>query len=165
MEAAVDPLRMRKVLGHLPTGVTIVAASTPTGEVGMTVGSLASVSLVPPMVALFPDRGSETWPEIAAQGRFCVSVLARDQAELSARFARKGSPRFERVAWSAAPSGHPVIDGAVAWIDCHIDRIVEVGDHFGVFAIVDALDVHAERFHSPLIFFRGAFVGVESGQV
>lgn len=158
---AVDPLRMREVLGHLPTGVTIVAASTPDGEVGMTVGSLTSVSLEPPMIAFFPDRRSDTWPQIAAQGAFCVSVLARDQAELSSRFAKKGSPRFEQVAWEPAPSGHPAIEGAVAWIDCHVDKVVDAGDHFGVFAAVDGLDVHPERRHSPLVFFRGNFVGIE----
>ena len=78
-----DPDLFRHVLGHYPTGVTVVTARAPDGTpIGMVIGSFTSVSLDPPLVAFFPGRSSTTWPRIMAGGAFCVNVLAAGQERL-----------------------------------------------------------------------------------
>ena len=104
---------------------------------------------------------SDTWVAMADTDGFCVNVLRTTQAELCWRFAKKGNEdaRFDGLAWHPAPvTGSPVIDGVGAWIDCTIERTVELGDHELVVGAVRALDHHAE-VHVPLVFYRGELGG------
>src|SRR5262245_41467821 len=114
---AIDPQTFRQVLGQFPTGVVIITAvcrdGTPTG---MSIGSFASVSLDPPLVAFFPMRTSRTWSEIEATRRFCVNVLGADQERLCRAFARPGADKFDGVEWRPAASGSPIIEQSLAWI-------------------------------------------------
>jgi flavin reductase (DIM6/NTAB) family NADH-FMN oxidoreductase RutF len=150
-----DSSKYRQVLGHFPTGVTVITAA-PGGEpVGMAVGSFSSVSLDPPLVAFFAGRGSSSWPKIEAAGAFCVNILAEDQEEISRRFASKEEDKFAGLGWSPATSGSPVLDRVLAWIDCDIESVIEAGDHFGVLGRVRELEVGHDG--SPLVFFRGGY--------
>lgn len=151
----VDSARYRQVLGHYPTGVVVIAAQSDGGAVGVAIGSFTSLSLDPPLVLFCVDKGSGSWPIIEASGRFCVNVLAEDQEHLSRRFGGPLVERFVGVGWHAAPSGSPIIDGILAWIDCEIVRVEEGGDHWVVIARVMALDVEHEG--APLVFFRGGY--------
>ncbi|MEQ1786597.1 MAG: flavin reductase family protein [Acidimicrobiales bacterium] len=141
---AFDAAKFRQVLGHFPTGVTVVTAAPDTGPVGLAVGSFASVSLDPPLVAFFPDKGSSSWPKIEAAGSFCVNILGEQQEEVCRRFASKGDDKFAGLGWRPAASGAPLLDGVLAWIDCDIDSVVEAGDHYCVMG-------------GPLLFFRGGY--------
>jgi 3-hydroxy-9,10-secoandrosta-1,3,5(10)-triene-9,17-dione monooxygenase reductase component len=157
-DAAIDPARFRQVLGHFPTGVTVVTAATDTGPAGFTIGSFTSVSLEPPLVGFLPAKGSSSWPGIERSGAFCVNVLASDQAELCWRFAKERDDKFDGVAWSPADVTHsPRLDGALAWIDCRIDGVMDAGDHWFVLGRVVALD-SVDRM-DPMIFFRGKVGG------
>src|SRR5690606_684630 len=111
-------------------------------------------SLDPPLVAFLPGRNSTTWPLIAPVGSFCVSVLAAGQEELGRRFARSGGPKFDGVTWHPAPSGAPIIDGALAWFDCRCERCYPAGDHWFVLGLVQQM--HLETDGDPLVFHRGA---------
>ena len=152
----VEPGRFRQVLGHFPTGVVVVTAVQDNGEpAGMAVGSFTSVSLDPPLVAFLPDRSSSSFPKIRAAGSFCINVLAGDQEHVCRAFATRGADKYAAVAWRAASSGSPVLDGVVAWIDCDIDQVLEAGDHYIVLGRVRDLDVADKA--SPLLFFRGGY--------
>ena len=150
-----DEARFRQVLGHFTTGVTVITAAAPDGPVGLAVGSFASVSLDPPMVGFFPDRGSSSWPKIEASGHFCVNVLAEAQEDVCRRFAMKGDDKFRGLGWHAASSGAPVLEGILAWIDCDIDSVSDAGDHHFVLGRVRDLAVVHDG--SPLLFFRGGY--------
>jgi 3-hydroxy-9,10-secoandrosta-1,3,5(10)-triene-9,17-dione monooxygenase reductase component len=150
-----DGLRFREVMGHLPTGVTIVTGHNREGPLGLAVGSFMSVSLEPPLVAVAPATTSASWPQIKETGHFCVNVLSEQQAEVVRRFSVSGGDKFTGIEWRAGPSGSPVIDGAVAWIDCRIHSEEVAGDHWLVLGTVIELDVGIEG--DPLIFHRGAF--------
>lgn len=150
-----DSARYRQVLGHFPTGVTVITAAPDGVPVGMAVGSFSSVSLDPPLVAFFAGRGSSSWPKIEASGAFCVNILAEDQEELCRRFASKEEDKFAGLGWSAAGSGSPVLEGVLAWIDCDIESVIEAGDHYGVIGRVRDLSVGHDG--SPLVFFRGGY--------
>jgi flavin reductase (DIM6/NTAB) family NADH-FMN oxidoreductase RutF len=123
--------------------------------VGMAVGSFTSVSLTPPLVAFFPDKGSTSWPKIERTDRFCVNVLADDQEWLCRRFASKFENKFEDVSHRLSNAGLPILDNAVAWIDCTLHAVHEAGDHFIVVGEVQELAV--ERDARPLIFCQGGY--------
>ena len=154
--SAVDGARFRQVLGHFPTGVTVVTASSDEGPVGLSVGSFTSVSLHPPLVAFCAGASSTSYPRIEAAGHFCVNVLAEDQEEIARIFADKGDDKFDGIGWRpSVVTRAPVINGVLAWIDCQIDAIHEAGDHWIVVGRV--LDLEIGHEGGPLVFFRGGF--------
>jgi 3-hydroxy-9,10-secoandrosta-1,3,5(10)-triene-9,17-dione monooxygenase reductase component len=165
-----DSAHFRAVLGHFPTGVTIVTGLAadlrgPGTEarqpIGFTIGSFTSISLDPPLVGFFAMNESDTWVAMEGTGGFCVNVLRNTQAELCWRFSRVGNEdaRFVGLPWRPAPvTGSPIIEGVGAWIDCVIERTVVLGDHALVVGAVRALDHHAE-VHTPLVFYKGALGG------
>ena len=150
-----DSAKFRQVLGHFPTGVTVITAAGEGGPVGLAVGSFASVSLDPPLVAFFPDKGSSSWPKIERAGSFCVNILAEDQEEVCRRFASKGDDKFAGLGYHAAGSGSPLLDGVLAWIDCDINAVTEAGDHWCVMGRVRDLAVGHDG--APLLFYRGGY--------
>lgn len=156
MTRMIDPRQFRDVLGCYPTGVSVVTAQGADGERhGLVVGSFTSISLDPPLVGFFPDKRSGTWPRIEATGRFCVNVLGSHQTALCRHFAARGLNKFADVAHGHSASGQPLLDDAVAWIDCAIDRVIEVGDHWLVVGAVESLGRREEG--SPLLFYRGGY--------
>ncbi|WFE20359.1 flavin reductase family protein [Solwaraspora sp. WMMD937] len=148
--------RFRHVMGHVPTGVTVVTAMTRQGPVGLTVGSFVSASLDPPLVGFLPARTSSTWPLMVPVGTFCVNVLGEEHEQLCRGFARSGGRKFDGVDWRpAAETGSPVIDGALAWFDCVFERCHPAGDHLFVLGRVRNLDVRAQG--RPLVFCHGRY--------
>lgn len=161
MSTGVHPsLWFRRVLGHFPTGVVIVTAIHDGSPVGMSIGSFTSVSLEPPLVAILPAKTSMSWPNIAAAGAFCVNILNAGQEALCRTFATSGVDKFAGVSWRAAPTGSPVLAGALAWLDCSMEQVVEAGDHYIALGRVTALDVgdeHEDQSAGPLVFFQGGY--------
>jgi 3-hydroxy-9,10-secoandrosta-1,3,5(10)-triene-9,17-dione monooxygenase reductase component len=149
----------RHVLSHVPTGVAVIAGAAADGPAGLAVGTFTSISLDPPLVGFFCDRASTSWPPIRETGSFCANVLAADQGDVSARFARKGGRKYDGLDFSPAPlSGSPVLDGVLAWLDCRIEREVELGDH--TLVVGEPLELVVSREGGPLVFFRGAYPGL-----
>jgi flavin reductase (DIM6/NTAB) family NADH-FMN oxidoreductase RutF/DNA-binding IclR family transcriptional regulator len=123
----------------------------------MLVGSFTSVSLDPPLVAFLPDRASVSWGQIRTSGNFCVNILGANQESVCRRFASKASQKvkFEALDCRLSPLGSPIIDGAVAWIDCVRGAVHEAGDHFIV--IGNVRDLQIESGGLPLLFFQGGY--------
>lgn len=154
-----DARAFRSVLGHVPTGVTLVTAGVPTDDrpaAAMVVGTFGSVSLDPPLVCFLPDRASTTWPLVRAAGAFTASVLAGDQTDVCRAFARKEDDRFERFGWDRTPGGGHVVRGAAAWVECVVEDVLETGDHDLVLGRVLALGADPDVPRS-LVFSRGAY--------
>lgn len=152
----IDPAHFRSVLGTYPTGVVVITAIGDDGaRHGLVVGSFTSISLDPPLVGFFPDRRSRSWAAIADIGRFCVNVLGSDQLDLCRRFAARADDKFADLAHGVTPSGQPLLENAIAWIDCAIERVEGVGDHYLVVGAVEALG--RREAGTPLMFFRGQY--------
>lgn len=147
----------RQVLGHFPTGVTVVATMDGDRPVGLAVGSFFSVSLEPPLVGFCVMTTSSTWPVIESCGRFGVSVLADDQTEVCRRLATKDPDKFTGLNWSPAPiTGSPLIDGAVVHCDCTLEQQQLAGDHWIVVGRVAQMAVH-RKDAEPMVFCRGDY--------
>jgi 3-hydroxy-9,10-secoandrosta-1,3,5(10)-triene-9,17-dione monooxygenase reductase component len=169
---SIDPAHFRAVMGYVPTSVVVVTGFDAAGEAhGITIGSFVSVSLQPALVGFFPALDSVTWSAIEPSGTFCVNVLRSDQADLCWQFAKEAEHRFQGVKWSPAPNGSPIIDGCLAWIDCSVHSVTEIGDHY--FVVGDVLHMaHADeepkdtntvsKEADAMVFFRGKVSGVGS---
>lgn len=154
-----DAGRFREVLGHFVTGVTIVTAIEEGEPVGFTCQAFTSLSLDPPLVALAPGKSSTSWPRIAAAGTFCVNILADDQEALGRDFAISGGDKFTGVGWHPGANGAPVLEGALAWVECAFVRAHDAGDHELVVGRVQDVGVSRGR---PLVYYRGGFGRFES---
>jgi 3-hydroxy-9,10-secoandrosta-1,3,5(10)-triene-9,17-dione monooxygenase reductase component len=150
-----DAAKFRQVLGHFPTGVTVITSHGDEGPVGLAVGSFASLSLDPPQVLFCAGKQSSSWPKIQATGKFCVNILAEDQEDVCRVFASSAADKFSEVGWKRSANGSPMLDGILGYVDCDIEEVVESGDHFVVIGAVRDLDVLHEG--GPLIFYRGGY--------
>ena len=157
--SVVDDAGFRSVLGHFCTGVTVVTGRHGDVLAGFACQSFAALSLDPPLVLFCPAKTSRTWPVLAAAGRFAVNVLAEHQQEISAVFGARSDDKFASISWTPAPSGSPLIAGALTWIDCSLGAVHEAGDHYVVIGRVTALgEVSDVR---PLLFHRGRYAVTE----
>ncbi|NRQ37401.1 flavin reductase family protein [Nonomuraea sp. NN258] len=154
--SALDAEGYRRALAVHAAGVVIITAQSDGIPVGLTATSFSSVSLDPPLVSFYVDRTSTTWPRLGAADHFAVNVLASDQAELAARFARRGTDRFaEPTRWRAGPLGAPLLQDVSAHLICLPHETMDVGDHVLVVGMVAEARVH--RPGRPLLYHQGRF--------
>ncbi|MFB4308389.1 flavin reductase family protein [Actinomadura sp. GTD37] len=149
---------LREIMRHVPSSVAVITAVSEGTPIGMTVGSFTSASLDPPLVSFFAAKTSTTWPAIHTAGRFCVNVLSAGQPQLATAFAARDADRFGDRSWTPSPLGSPRLEGVVAWLDCELDAIHQVGDHLAVTGLVHGM--HATGGARPLVFFRGELAGL-----
>lgn len=155
---AIDAQRYRKVLGSYPTGVSVVTGVDASGQVAaMVVGTFTAVSIDPPLVGFLPDRNSSSWAKLQQSSHFCISVLSDAQEDLCRQLSSKNPDKFAGVANRISPSGAPILDEAVAWIECAHHSTTPAGDHDFVLGLV--LDMDASEDSAPLLFHRGSFGG------
>ena len=154
---SISPQEFRRVLGEWPSGVAVITSMAADGPVGMAVNSFTSVSLDPPLVGFLPARSSSTWPSLRDNKKFCINVLASHQEEISRVFARKDIDRFAEVSWSERPCG-PILDEAVAWIECEMYEEQDAGDH--TFVLGSVKNIEAVDSAKPLIFHRGSYTAL-----
>lgn len=147
----------RHVLGHFLTGVTIITAVDPSNgqPVGLAASSFTSVSLDPPLVLFCAAKTSSSWAVIKTAKAFCVNVLGEDSEAISRTFATRGVDKFAGLGWTTGASGSPVLNDALATIDCSVHEEVDAGDHIVVIGRV--LSVAAKDRGGPLAYFRGGY--------
>ncbi|BBZ36817.1 flavin reductase family protein [Mycolicibacterium confluentis] len=148
----------RTVMGHFPTGVVVVSGISGGAPVGLTVQSFMALSLQPRMILLSVDRGSTSWPLIAAGGKLAVNVMAQGQEGVAMTFAKSGTDKFAEISWAAGPeTGSPLIEGCQAWIEAEVAQTYDGGDHVIVTAHVLAMRTASDDDSQPLVFFRSKF--------
>ena len=151
----------RDVLSEFATGVTIITTRDKEARfVGFTANSFNSVSLKPPLVLWSLATAANTRLAFEQCERYAISVLAFDQAALARRFSRPHADRFQDVPYTLGWAGAPLINGAVAWLECRHFAWQPTGDHILFVGEV----MHCTR-HSrpPLIFHHARFGTVTHG--
>ena len=150
--------RFRDVLSEFATGVTIIAARESDARfVGFTANSFASVSLDPPLVLWSLSRASKSHLAFEHCERYAISVLAADQARLARRFSRPHADRFAQVPYRLGWADAPLVEGAVAWLQCRHFAWQPVGDHT---LFVGEVVQCARNGGAPLLFHQGRFRSV-----
>src|SRR3954466_15287275 len=154
----------RKVMGHFATGVTVVTTLDAGRPEGITVNALSSVSLDPPLVMIALDRRRFITPTIHRERRFAVNVLGEGQQALSDCFA--GAPvtpdreAFCGAAWKPGESGLPLLEGAIATLECEVVDTYRAGDHDLFIARVDHVD-NPHLHPMPLLYYRRRYLRIE----
>jgi flavin reductase (DIM6/NTAB) family NADH-FMN oxidoreductase RutF len=151
----------KRALSRRASGVAVVTARNGEKIHGMTVSAFTEVSLSPPLVLVCADKSSNTLPVIRAGGVFAINVLARDQQELSNRFAVKKDEdkRFDGLEYDVGRTGAPLLRGVAVNIDCRVAAEHDAGDH--VLFIGEVQEVRSFD-HDPLLYFRGAYGSFET---
>jgi flavin reductase (DIM6/NTAB) family NADH-FMN oxidoreductase RutF len=129
---SIDAEAFRDALRHFPAGVTLVTLSAGGVRHGLTVSAFASVSPEPPLIAVMIDHRHRAHELLERPDAvFAVNVLGEDQRELSDRFAwsKESEDRFAAGRWTVAATGAPVLEDAVAWLDCTIHSRHAAGTH------------------------------------
>ncbi|WP_220454057.1 flavin reductase family protein [Nocardioides immobilis] len=156
LETGIDAKLFRSVLGHFCSGITVLTACIDGKPVGMTCQSFFSVSVNPPMVAFCVGRGSSTFPVLRTADGLVINVLDAEQRHLSAGFARSGTDKWQGVQWEPGEAGgHPVLNGALAALECTIAAEVDAGDH--ILVLVEVRRLSARQEGTPLLYFRGEY--------
>ena len=154
----VDAPVFRQLLGRFATGVVVLTTIDPQGApVGMTANSVASVSLVPPLLAVCVDHAAAIHGAVVAASHFALSVLSESHEELSRRFAGHETGPFAGVGYRTSEQGLVLLDGAVAHIECAREATHETGDHT---IVVGRVVSGAAREGRPLIFYRGGYASL-----
>jgi flavin reductase (DIM6/NTAB) family NADH-FMN oxidoreductase RutF len=150
---------LRAVMGRFPAGVAVVTVELDGQRVGLTVASLVSLSLDPPLVGVAIRRDAALHELLREAGEFAVSMLAEGQESLAQHFAR-GVPPI--ALWERIPlrdgDGPPQLDGAVGWLRCRTLREHETGDHTFFVGAVEAAELGPGK--RPLVFHRQDFVAL-----
>ena len=148
----------RKACGHFATGVAILATRTADGTPhGLTINSFASLSLDPPLVMVAIAHSSAQLSAFDVAPSFTVSFLREDQQDLSRRFAQVQQERFSGILWTEGSTGAPLIQGAIASLECRIAQHIDLGDHRVL--IGEAVEAHISAGR-PLVFFRGVYASL-----
>ncbi len=138
------------------TGVTIVTARTPQGElVGLTANSFNSVSLSPPLVLWSLSQAAGSMPALSAGTHYAINILAADQKELAERFASRREDRWQGVAYTQGVCSAPLLAGAAATFECFNRSRYAEGDHVIFVGEVERC-LHRPGA-SPLLFHGGKF--------
>lgn len=153
--AELGPDELRQALGRFVTGVTIVTCRDEHGApVGLTANSFNALSLEPPLVLWSLRQASSTIGAFSAASHFAVNVLAADQVDLSRRFARPSSAKFDAGEWSDGQGGAPLLAGCVAVFECRRRSHHAAGDHVLFIGEVERIGGSSA---TPLVYHAGHY--------
>ncbi len=153
MPGSVQPSGFRNTMGRFATGVAIVTTEHDGRYHGMTVNSLTSVSLDPPLLLVCLTQGTRTVEAVIARGAFVVNILGDGQDALSNRFARGGEDHFDGLQPVINSAGLPELS-ALGHLHCQVSAVHPGGDH--VIVVGEVLHLRDDE-RRPLIFYRGKY--------
>jgi flavin reductase (DIM6/NTAB) family NADH-FMN oxidoreductase RutF len=161
-DSATDPRALRRVLGCFATGVVVVTGRDPLdgAPAGMTMNSFTAVSLDPALILFCIARSAHSLPAWQRMTHYAVNVLGRGQEEISGRFARPLARKWAGVRHRPGLHGVPLLDGALASLECAAHDRVDGGDH--VIFIGRVLRCGCADSGEPLLYFRGGYAVLES---
>lgn len=147
---------LKRAFGSFATGVAIIGICGPDGgKVGMTVNSLTSVSMDPPLLLFCPSRALAGYEMYEAAQHFTVSILPEHTEPISNHFARSGIDKWGTIPHRVATCGAPYLENALGVMECVVVDRHPAGDHLIVLGRVLRLMVSAAE--EPLIFFRSRY--------
>lgn len=149
----------RTLMRQHAAAVAIVATGADSTRIGLTATSVSSLSAVPPQLLACVGRSTLAHAAIADHGYFSVNFLAEPQQELAEIFAGRrgvhGSDRFDHATWVKLSTGAPILQGAIANLDCRLQESHEFSTH-SIFVGRVVAGIHDDAA-TPLLYFRGDY--------
>jgi flavin reductase (DIM6/NTAB) family NADH-FMN oxidoreductase RutF len=153
---AVQAEPFKAAMASFAAGVTIITTVDARGALhALTATAFSSVSLEPPLCLVCIDKRARTYRSLLVRGCFAVNILNAGQESLSVQFASSVVDKFAGVRWwPGQVTSCPIIEGALAWMECRVVEVHSGGDHDIVLGRVVAVQVQAG---SPLVYWRGSY--------
>ena len=150
---------LRTLLGRYPAGVCVITVDAGGQRLGLTVGSLVSLSLYPPLVGFAISREAAMHELFREAGGCAISLLAAGQEWLAQHFARGVPPiaMWHGVAVEPGAAGAPLLVGALGWLECTLREEVAAGTH--TFFVCDVRRVELGEDAPALVRVRGEYSG------
>jgi flavin reductase (DIM6/NTAB) family NADH-FMN oxidoreductase RutF len=153
---AITSDEFKQALGRFTTGVAVAATSYQGKCWGITVNSLASVSLQPPLVLFSIDKTAQSYQAFTAGRDYSINILSRNQSEFSRHFTQSAQTQWDTVPHRLMQD-LPAITDACATLLCKPYAQHDGGDHtILVGEIMELRYGEAE----PLVYYRGEYGGV-----
>ncbi|HQV69064.1 MAG TPA: flavin reductase family protein [Thermoflexales bacterium] len=149
----------KSVMRRWTSTVNVVTTQHDTVIHGLTVTAFSSLSMEPPMAFASINRHTRTHALITASGIFCVNILSEQMKNISDRFAGRmnNEDRFAGLAHHVALTGAPVLDDAIAYLDCRVVNRHDEGDHtLFIGQVVAAAVQHPDG--RPLLYGNGQYL-------
>jgi flavin reductase (DIM6/NTAB) family NADH-FMN oxidoreductase RutF len=148
---------LRALMRRFPSGVAVVTVDASGQRLGLTVSSLLSLSLEPPLVGVSVSRQAALHELLRESGGFAASLLAGGQEWLAQHFARGVPPiaMWHGVATRAGAAGAPLLAGALGWLECRLAGEHPVGDH--TFFVGEVLSAELGEQAPPLLFLESTY--------
>jgi flavin reductase (DIM6/NTAB) family NADH-FMN oxidoreductase RutF len=154
----ISPLAFRTACGQFPTGVTVVTAANADGEVrGMTLSAFMSVSIDPYLIVVSVANNTSLASILAGADHYAVSILREDQQAVSNFFAGRSDALDEVPFVFPLPDAPPVVDGAIAWMQCAIAQAIPAGDHTLWIGAPHEIWVEPSSGRRPLVYSQSAY--------
>jgi len=156
----IDPRELRDVLGCFATGVCVVTSVGDDNKpVGMTINSFSSVSLDPPLVLWSLALKAPSRDAYRRHTGFAINIMCAQSKDLSLNFATPSDDKFAGVDWREGHFGVPVLNEAVATLECQTEDRIISGDHEIYIGRVLQID---QSDREPLLFHKGKFATIGS---
>jgi flavin reductase (DIM6/NTAB) family NADH-FMN oxidoreductase RutF len=154
----VTPDDFKQVMRRWASTVNIITTRADDLIYGLTATAFSSLSAEPPLVFVCVNKKTRTHPLIEQSGVFCVNFLAPDMKHISDRFAGRvpDEERFKDLAYRTEATGSPVLNDAIAFLDCKVHEVFASGDHTIFVGHVQACGVNKPDL-SPLLYFSGNY--------
>lgn len=134
---------VKRLLMTVTQGVYVVGVGKDSRRNAFTASSVMQVSMQPPMLAMAVNPDNASYPLLVESGVFAVTVLQRDQCALADFFGNHSAQdedKLSGVAWHAAPSGAPILDEGLSYLDCRAVSRHPAGDHMVILAEITGGD-------------------------
>ncbi len=156
MIAPIDKRILRDVAGHFATGVAVVTTRDDRCRYyGLTMNAITCLSLDPPLYLICVANTSNTLEPLCSSRIFAINILGQEQQKLAQWFAGKNPDKFVDVPFHFGRFDIPLLDGAVAMIECRLEALYPGGDHVIAVGAVAELHVHGGL---PLVFHGGRYL-------
>lgn len=127
-----------RAMSRVPSPVTVATTVDDVGRRwGFTASSFSSLSLDPPLVLICLEKAASTYGAFVVARHFLVNVLAAEQSDVAARFARSGVDRFAAGDAEPCELGLPGIRSAAARLACSLYQVLDGGDHSILVGLVE----------------------------
>lgn len=124
-----DRQAFRDACAHYATGITVATVVDGDGRPhGLTANSFTSVSWDPPLVLVCVDHRATVYRHFYASESFAINILTEAQKDVSVRFAT-AEDRFDGIVWQPGIAGSPLLEGALAQLECRTVHRYLAGDH------------------------------------
>jgi flavin reductase len=163
MIAAVAPTgdELRGLMRFYPQGVSVLTVDSDGERMGVTVSSLVSISLEPPLIGVSIGKQASLYELLRRAGAFGISLLGADQSALAQRFAAGFPPlvHWQGIETRTGPTGFaPLLAGARGWIEASIRDAHDAGDH--TLYVAHVLSVELGPARGGLVYLDRAYHGV-----